>query len=91
MDTDEHGFKTSEMNNRPHPGPLPQEREKRLPSLIVARVLYYSLASWDEEARRSDSRLESRIAGIGLCLFPLLGGEGQGEGEREHKLLYCLP
>ncbi len=63
------------MNVRPHPGPLPQERENRLPSQTNCR-------GW---VGRTDSRNTKRVQ----CLFPLPGGEGQGEGER-HTVLFRL-
>jgi hypothetical protein len=80
-----------EMDDRPHPGPLPQERENRSPSLGTTSALRNSSAPRREEARRGDSQFESRITRIDLCLFPLLGGEGKGEGGREHHFLFCLP
>ena len=60
--------KAKAFNNRPHPGPLPQERENRSPSLSgtggrISRTIFR----------------KSRNAHL---LFPLPGGEGQGEGER---------
>jgi NADH-quinone oxidoreductase subunit M len=50
------------------PGPLPQERENHSPSL----------------GKTGDGDLQSGIRGneSGQMLFPLPGGEGQGEGER---------
>jgi hypothetical protein len=82
---------TIALNDRPHPGPLPREREKRSLTFSVARVSYCSLASCDEEASRSDRRFNYRIFRIGQSLFPLLGGEGQGEGECQSQSPLCLP
>ena len=84
MDSDKHGFKI-EMNDRPHPDPLPQERENRSPSLGVARALCCSFARRFDEARRGDSQFELQKISNGQSLFPLLGGEGQGEGERQNQ------
>jgi hypothetical protein len=52
---------------RPHPGPLPQEREK--PSPLLSKT-----CGW---VGRVDDRSTQRKQ----TLFPLPGGEGQGEGE----------
>jgi len=57
---------------RPHPGPLPQEREKSPPS--------------HEESNAGTGTSDSRFAGDAPSLFPLPGGEGQGEGERHTRL-----
>jgi len=56
------------LNNRPHPGPLPQERGKCVPSLS-------GTSGWI-------SRTIFRKSRNAHLLFPLPGGEGQGEGER---------
>ena len=58
------------FDDRPHPGPLPQERESRPPSHMASRDWIGRTAI----GKNSDPRL----------LFPLAGGEGQGEGERNH-------
>ncbi len=44
-----------------------------------------------DEPKRGDRLFDLPKICNGQRLFPLLGGEGQGEGEREHKLLLCLP
>jgi hypothetical protein len=54
------------LDNRPHPSPLPQERENRLPSHNIS-------SDW---ISRKSIRKEQSIR----LLFPLPGGEGQGEG-----------
>jgi len=53
---------------RPHPGPLPRERENRLLSLGMPGVA--------EKLNDYQSKENGR------ALSPLPGGEGQGEGER---------
>jgi NADH:ubiquinone oxidoreductase subunit F (NADH-binding)/NADH:ubiquinone oxidoreductase subunit E/Pyruvate/2-oxoacid:ferredoxin oxidoreductase delta subunit len=61
-----------EWEARPHPGPLPQERGNRSPVLEAAKVGVGSMGSGENAEGRGR--------------FPLPGGEGQGEGGREHKL-----
>jgi hypothetical protein len=58
------------LNVRPHPGPLPRERENHLPSHVTD-------SDWI-------GRTISRNKGVAALLLPLLGGEGRGEGERNH-------
>ena len=72
------------FNDRPHPGPLPQERAERSPSLCVARASRSSFTFRFDEARRGDRPIDSRRISSGQSLFPLLGGEGHGEGGRYH-------
>jgi hypothetical protein len=79
------------MNARPHPDPLPQEREKRSPLLGVVKASDDLSVICFDEPSRSARPFDSRKYCGGQWLFPLLGGEGQGEGEREYKLLLCLP
>jgi hypothetical protein len=55
------------LNSRPHPSPLPQERENRSPSHEIS-------CDWICQMIFRESR-SVRL------LFPLPGGEGQGEGE----------
>jgi hypothetical protein len=74
-----------EMNDRPHPGPLPQERENRSPSLCVAKAARNSFAFRFVETSRSDRQSDSRKTSNGQPLCPLPGGEGQGEGVRYHR------
>ena len=82
MGTEKHRLKIILMNNHPHPDPLPQERENRSPSLGVARASGSSFAFRCDKPRRGDRQFDSRKICIVQSLFPLLGGEGQGEGER---------
>jgi len=56
------------LNPRPHPGPLPQERENLSPSHTMSCDWICRMVTRHEQ----DARL----------LFPLPGGEGQGEGGR---------
>ena len=59
----------SQLNARPHPNPLPQERENHSPSLATEAGI-----GGGGIMRSGDSRQ----------LSPLPGGEGQGEGERSN-------
>jgi hypothetical protein len=60
--------KTVCRHARPHPSPLPQERENR--PLASSHTCVWI------------GRTHSRENKNGQRLFPLLGGEGRGEGER---------
>ena len=82
---------TIELDARPHPGPLPQERENCSPAFNVVKVLGGSFAFCFDSPRRGDMQVDSQKIYGDHWLFPLLGGEGQGEGGREHKLFQCLP
>ncbi len=72
------------LNVRPHPGPLPQEREKHSSALGVRWHMHNLCAPrfaqpklgnrWDDFQTTRDVR----------WVFPLPGGEGQGEGERHN-------
>jgi hypothetical protein len=55
--------------DRPHPGPLPQERENRIPSL--------------EKPEAGDATSAAEETKGAQTLSPLPEGEGQGEGERD--------
>ena len=55
---------------RPHPGPLPQERENRSPSSEMACDRICLTTCSEKQTLR--------------LLFPLPRGEGQGEGERNN-------
>jgi hypothetical protein len=70
------------LGARPHPCPLPQEREKRLPRFDQSKASLNLIAPRCELQKRSDKHCDFRAAGIVLSQFPLPGGEGQGEGER---------
>ena len=64
---------TIEMNVRPHPGPLPQERENRSPSLCVAEAFGSSFALRFENPMRGDRWFDSRKICIVQSVFPLPG------------------
>jgi hypothetical protein len=61
---------------RPHPGPLPQERENHTPPHPTTET-------------GDGSKIFAQFKTI-QSLSPLLGGEGQGEGERETNLIPAL-
>ena len=85
---------TIEMDARPHPGHLSLKcgkRENRSSSSIVIKVLGDLVAFCFDSPRRGDMQVDSQKIYGDHWLLPLLGGEGKGEGEREHKLLLCLP
>ena len=71
-------------NDRPHPGPLPQEREKRAPSLDDARGSRRLFAFCFDEAKRGDRLMDARRISCVQSRFPLPGGGGRGEGGRNH-------
>jgi hypothetical protein len=71
------------LNDRPHPSPLPQERENRLPAPRISTRTYCSCVASSELPRHRDGQFDSRIIRNAQKLSPLPGGEGQGEGERE--------
>jgi len=58
------------MNNRPHPNPLPQEREQPSAGLVFADDLPSNPAAQIRVRRKT--------------ILPLPGGEGRGEGERNN-------
>ena len=64
------GRRIKMFNDRPHPGPLPQERENR--SRFCSKTRDWICPTLFRESGNARS------------LFPLLGGEGQGEGGRYH-------
>jgi superfamily I DNA/RNA helicase len=61
----------SELIARPHPGPLPQERESPAPPYSNSDAALFT------DDPKTTSHAQS--------LSPLPGGEGQGEGERQNK------
>ena len=77
-------LKTIEMNDRPHPGPLPQERENRSPSRCVAKALRSSFAFRFDESRRGDRPFDSLKNLQRPIAVSSPRGEGQGEGERNN-------
>ena len=72
------------VNDRPHPGPLPQERGKRSQPLGMAEGSCSSFAFRSDQVKRGIRPVGFRKnCGI-QSLSPLPGGEGQGEGGRNH-------
>jgi len=62
--------KELQWDNRPHPDPLPQERGNSSPSHGTTSDWVCGMISSTKRTVR--------------LLFPLLGGEGQGEGGRNN-------
>ena len=75
-------LKNRVLNDRPQPGPFPQERENRSPASGGASALRNSSDSSCEWPERGDWQIDFQTTSDGQWLFPLLGGEGQGEGGR---------
>ena len=72
------------LNHRPHPSPLPQERGKRSLPLYVAEELCSSFVFRFDQAMRGSRPIYFRKFSSVQLLFPLPGGEGQGEGGRNN-------
>jgi hypothetical protein len=72
------------LNVRPHPGPLPQERENHSPAAGIAQSLCLSLVILPEESTTGVNSIGFRAMRTSQWLFPLPGGEGQGEGEHNN-------
>jgi hypothetical protein len=70
--------------DRPHPGPLRQEREKCPQPLCVAMATRNLLAFCFDGAKRGNRPIDSKKKRGIQPLFPLPGGEGQGEGGRNN-------
>ncbi len=76
------------MIAHPHPGPLPQEREKRL-TLGGEACAGTDRASFPKNDTHSPTATPTNQFPTDVAmLHPLLGGEGWGEGERD---LYFRP
>ena len=71
------------FNARPHPGPLPQGRENRSPSSCITNASVSSFVRCSELPRVGGISFDFREFKNVQWLFPLPGGEGQGEGERQ--------
>ena len=69
-----------DLNIRPRPGPLPQERGNRPPSQGLAQSLCSSVVVQHREHADGGSRMNFRFNLISQLLFPLPGRKGQGEG-----------
>ena len=72
------------FDDRPHPSPLPQERENRTPASRVGGPSPDSFVFRFELPKSGDGRIGVQTIEDDQRLFPLPGGEGQGEGERHH-------
>ncbi|MGH7951575.1 MAG: hypothetical protein ACREFE_06610 [Limisphaerales bacterium] len=75
-------MKTNLMNIRPHPGPLPQERENcslRLDNASVPGGRTAFSANKQPALKKMTNEFSSTAKSCSLSL----GGEGQGEGERQ--------
>jgi hypothetical protein len=72
------------LNARPHPCPLPQERENHSPRFEYAKSPLNSFVPCCELRKSSGRQGDFRKSESGPSLFPLPGGEGQGEGERSN-------
>ena len=73
---------TIELNDRPHPGPLPQEKENRSPASRFRGASSGLLDFHIELPKRGGRQIDLQTIGDDQRLSPLPGGEGQGEGER---------
>ncbi len=62
------------VNARPHPGPLPQERENRSPRPCIATSIQSSRTSYSEQPRGGSRRGEIRESRSLRLLFPLPEG-----------------
>ena len=74
------------VHDRPHPGPLPKERENHP---AVAGEFGCAEFAVRLEAKSQSAEAAGTASGLSRSvrsLFPLPGGEGQGEGERHHHL-----
>ena len=69
---------------RPHPCPLPQERENYSPCSSEAKLLVRSTGFRRNPKAVGDSLNDEQAIEASRVLFPLPGGEGQGEGERQN-------
>ena len=68
---------------------LKQERVNHSSSPCVAKVSLRSFAVHLDKPRSGGRQFGSRKDCAGQSLFPLPGGEGQGEGERQNQSLLC--
>ncbi len=78
----EFGIKNGERNDRPHPSPLPPERENRFSVFLHGDRARSSNASGSRCLGGGDCKQDERLCQQRALVLPLLGGEGWGEGER---------
>ena len=71
--------------DRSLPGPLPQERGSYSQALCAIPISSGSCVSYSELTERGDRQIDLRITSNARKLFPLPGGEGQGEGKRDNQ------
>jgi hypothetical protein len=69
-------------NVHPHPGPLPQAREKRSQWPGIAEASVNSFEFRFAKPKHGNRLINSQKNGSVQSLFPLPEGEGQGEGSR---------
>ena len=72
--------RVSWKNARPHPNPLPQEREKPLPRFCLAENSWCSGRSFTNWGRAGRERILAIFSKGVAASPPLPGGEGWGEG-----------
>lgn len=68
------------LNSRPHPCPVPQERENFSPRLGEAEPAFNLMLFCYESQTSGDVQWGIQESATYRRLFPLPGGEGQGEG-----------
>ena len=72
-----------EKNIRPHPGPLPRERENDSQHSKQSFTQRDSAVCSTGRPSRGGPRFRHRTTRAVRLLLPLPGGEGWGEGERQ--------
>jgi len=75
---------------RPHPGPLPQEREKAAPPAEVSKPVEPAAAQTAKTEGGAEAET-NRAVTARTSVLPLPGGEGRGEGERASNQHYSPP
>ena len=74
------------IHARPHPGPLPQGEGESFAVAGEFGRAQFAMRSGANSKRGGDSTRNIQTSRAVQPLFPLPGGEGQGEGERSHHL-----
>ena len=80
------GGQESKLNARPHPGPLPQERENRSPRFSETESSRGSQGLIAKKEPSAENPDDTRIIAARPIAHPLPGGEGRGEGEPKSNL-----